>query len=255
MPLTVLSDQELAQRTREGDSSAFGELWRRHRSAVRSSASSFSQIADPDDIVQEAFTLVLTALIRGEGPRDAVRPYLYRTARNVAVSWSRRRSADPGGDLADLDALAGVDNADSEADRIVENVITASAFRELAIRWREVLWYTAVEDMTPREVGQLMGLSSNAVAALALRAREGLRAAWIDAHLNDRRIRTECRWAVACLAEFERWSLPEAARERMGKRLTSCIYWYKRRSTTLATGSGSPSCPLFSVYSPLSQPQ
>jgi len=253
VPLTALSDQDLAQRTREGDPSAFGELWRRHRSAVRSAASSFAQIADPDDIVQEAFTRVFTALVRGEGPRDAVRPYLYRTVRNVAVSWSRRRSAYPGGDLTDLDVLVGVADAESEADRIVEDMVTARAFRLLASRWREVLWYTAVEDMTPREVGQLMGLSPNAVAALAVRAREGLRVAWINAHMNDRNIRSECRWAAACLAELERWSLPEAARSRIGKHFKSCRRWYARRTTTSAASPGSSSCPLFSTHSPLDQ--
>src|SRR5690606_3577112 len=48
-----------------------------------------------------------------------------------------------------------------------------------------VLWHTEVEDMRPRDIAPLLGLTPNAVSALAVRAREGLREAYLAAHLNQ----------------------------------------------------------------------
>lgn len=41
-----------------------------------------------------------------------------------------------------------------------------------------------IEDLRPREIAPLLGLTPNAVSALAVRAREGLREAYLAAHLN-----------------------------------------------------------------------
>lgn len=53
-------------------------------------------------------------------------------------------------------------------------------------RWRAVLWRIEIEDLRPREIAPLLGLTPNAVSALAVRAREGLREAYLAAHLNKR---------------------------------------------------------------------
>ena len=48
-----------------------------------------------------------------------------------------------------------------------------------------MLWHTEVEQETPAEVAPLLGLTPNGVAALAYRAREGLRQAYLQEHLAD----------------------------------------------------------------------
>ena len=42
-----------------------------------------------------------------------------------------------------------------------------------------VLWHTEVEGQRPAEVAPLLGMSPNSVSALAYRAREGLRQAFV----------------------------------------------------------------------------
>ncbi|MFE6233601.1 sigma-70 family RNA polymerase sigma factor [Cellulosimicrobium sp. NPDC057862] len=224
MPLTVSSDQVLLDLTRQGEMSAFSELWRRHWPAARVMASRFGQLADPDDIAQEAFTLLLAALTDGRGPHGAFRPYLYRTVRNVAVSISRRRTAAAMGGTEDLTMLPGAPVVASHAERVLDRSITATAFKNLTPRWQEVLWYTAVEDLPAREVATLMGISANAVAALAMRAREGLRIAWLDAHLEHRTVEPDCRWTVAHLAELERDALNAADTDRAQRHLQDCLH-------------------------------
>ena len=58
------------------------------------------------------------------------------------------------------------------------------AFASLPERWQLVLWHTEVEGRSAAEVAPILGLAPNAVAALAYRAREGLRQAYLNAHIH-----------------------------------------------------------------------
>ncbi|MBT2474610.1 hypothetical protein J7E68_08475, partial [Microbacterium sp. ISL-103] len=40
----------------------------------------------------------------------------------------------------------------------------------------------------------VMGMTSNAVSALASRARDGFRRAWLEAHIHDASRGADCRW-------------------------------------------------------------
>ncbi|HMO10501.1 MAG TPA: zf-HC2 domain-containing protein, partial [Actinotalea sp.] len=46
-----------------------------------------------------------------------------------------------------------------------------------------MLWYTEVEGLSAAEIAPILGLTANGVAALAYRAREGLRQAYLQQHL------------------------------------------------------------------------
>ncbi|WP_404593212.1 RNA polymerase sigma factor [Paenarthrobacter histidinolovorans] len=62
---------------------------------------------------------------------------------------------------------------------VTEHVRVAAAMRTLPERWRTVLWHAEILGMKPREVAPIMGIEPNAVSALLIRARAGLRAAYI----------------------------------------------------------------------------
>jgi hypothetical protein len=57
-----------------------------------------------------------------------------------------------------------------------------------------VLWLTEVEGAGPAEIAPLLGLTPNAVAVLAHRARDGLRRLYLQQHVPDADA-PECRWA------------------------------------------------------------
>src|SRR5207247_6692871 len=57
---------------------------------------------------------------------------------------------------------------------------------------RTVLWQLEVEDRTPADVAPMFGLSGNGVSALAMRAREGLRQAYLQEHIGTN-IPASCR--------------------------------------------------------------
>lgn len=219
-PVESLSDMELVEQAKRGGSSAFAELWRRHSSAGRTVARSFTSSTDPDDLVSEAFANIFQAIQRGGGPTGAFRPYLFTTIRNTAVGWSRKlRHEQPIDDLGELeDPLTSEDRTVEALDRS----LTAQAFRSLPTRWQEALWYSEVESMSAQEIGPLLGMKANAVAALTYRAREGLRQAWIQAHLTDAPVDSECRWVIERLGSFTRGHLGNRDAARLRAHLADC---------------------------------
>lgn len=215
--LSGLADSELARLARGGDDAAFGELWQRHAGAGLAAARQFATIADPDDLVSEAYLLILRALQRGGGPSESFRPYLYRTIRNVALGWVDKTMAVP------LDAAGELEDpaADPET-ATIRSTITVRAFRTLPERWQTVLWYTEVEGLEPADAAPLLGMTPNGVSALAYRAREGLKKAWLQAHVNTHRIPEQCRWTTERMGEYVRGGLSASARSRFDAHLETC---------------------------------
>lgn len=213
------SDAELIERARSGDSRAFGELWRRHYRSAARVARQFTSSIDADDLVSEAYARIYQRVLAGGGPTGAFRPYLYTTIRNLASSWGAA-SRDIQVDMIE----------DYEDDRIPEDpaawaldrTLTARAFRSLPERWQTVLWYTEVEGMDPHEVAPLLGMTANGVAALSYRAREGLRKAWLQAHVSDAVASGECQWALSKLGDHARDALSTRDRERLTAHLAGC---------------------------------
>lgn len=213
------SDAELIERARSGDPRAFGELWRRHYRSAARVARQFTSSIDADDLVSEAYARIYQRVLAGGGPAGAFRPYLYTTIRNLASTWGAA-ARDVQVDIVE----------DFEDDRIpddpaawaLDRSLTARAFRSLPERWQTVLWYTEVEGMDPHEVAPLMGMTANGVAALSYRAREGLRKAWLQAHVSDGTASGECQWSMSRLGEHARDGLSNRDRERLIVHLAGC---------------------------------
>ena len=215
---TDLSDSALIERTRRGDRAAYGELWQRHAASARTVARSYSSL-DPDDLVAESFTKIYDAILAGGGPTGAFRPYLFTTLRNTAASWGRGRRET---NLETLESFEDPDTSESATLEALDRSTTAQAFRSLPTRWQEVLWYSEVEGMHPQQVAPLVGMSANATAALAYRAREGLRQAWIQAHLRNAEAEPECRWTIDRLGSYTRGRLRARDTAKLEAHLDDC---------------------------------
>lgn len=228
MTFDRMSDAELIAAVRRGDATAYGVLYQRHLDAAkRVAACLVSTPAEREDLVADAFTKILRALRGGGGPNEEFRAYLLVTMRNGAISTSRRAAVSlyadvpetylprPGGDpvLTWFDTSAA-----------------ASAFASLPERWRMVLWHTEVEDETPAEIAKLLGMRPNGVAALAYRAREGLRQAYLREHLREVEGR-DCRATVSKLAGFVRRSVPVQLGRKISSHLATCADCRARAAT------------------------
>lgn len=213
-------DGVLLERLRAGEDAAFGELFARHSAAVRRLAFSLvNDRSEVDDLTAEAFFRVLQAIRRGSGPVDNVRAYVLLVARRVAWEWQvRRRDVPVSDEELTHRAGAGPDASGASTER---NLITR-AFTSLPERWRSVLWKVEVEGERPAAVGPKFGLSANATAALARRARQGLRAAYLQAHLTVDRGATGCRSVLEKLGAYTAGCVKGAERRRIRAHLSGC---------------------------------
>ncbi|WIB76982.1 sigma-70 family RNA polymerase sigma factor [Curtobacterium sp. MCPF17_002] len=213
-----MADRDLLRAVRAGDRDAYGELWSRHAEAIRKAASFFTGF-DPDDVTAETFARVLRSIEHGHGPVDTFRPYAMVAARNIATEWSRARSDLPLDVAGDVEDETLAEFASAHAD---DRSLAARAFHSLPDRWQEVLWYTEVEQMKPAEVAPLLGMSANSVAALSVRAREGLKQAWIAAHVRSENVPDEHKWAIERAAKYARNKLPAVQRRKIDEHLEDC---------------------------------
>ena len=213
------SDTELIESARSGDTSAFAELWRRHYRSAARVARQFTSSIDADDLVSEAYARIFQRVLAGGGPTGAFRPYLYTTIRNLASSWGAA-SHDVQVDV--IEEFEDERIPDDPGSWALDRTLTAKAFRSLPDRWQTVLWYTEVEGMDPHEVAPLMGLTANGVAALSYRAREGLRTAWLQAHISNAGTSAECQWTMARLGDRARNGLTPREKDRVELHLLDC---------------------------------
>ncbi len=213
------SDEELVANARSGDQGAFAELWRRHYRSGARVARQFTSSIDADDLVSEAYTRIYQRVLAGGGPSGAFRPYLYTTIRNLASTWGAKSRDVQVDDIADYEDPATIDDPVAVA---LDRTLTARAFRSLPERWQSVLWYTEVEGMDPHEVAPILGMSANGVAALSYRAREGLRKAWLQAHVSEPGASESCKWTIARLGDNARHSLTAREQEKMSDHLKTC---------------------------------
>ncbi|MEN2740531.1 sigma-70 family RNA polymerase sigma factor [Microbacterium sp. X-17] len=215
------SDDELVAIARRGDDvdgDAYAELWRRHSPAAYAAARSFTSL-DADDVVAEAFTRILVAIRAGGGPMMGFRAYLLTSVRNVAREWGSRHGHV---DATDLEDLADPAETEDSAIAAMEAGATASAFRSLPTRWQEVLWYSEVENLKPRHFAPLLGLSANAASALAVRAKQGFRDAWI-AHQLKTTEDPRCRATLTLLGAHTRGALSARDERTVTAHVETCV--------------------------------
>ncbi len=213
------SDAELIAAVRAGDTDSYGELFGRHRDAALRLSRQLVRGPDADDLVAESFVRVLTVLQDGRGPDEAFRAYLLTSIRRLHIDRIRAGSkVRPTGDEAELDrAVAFVDPAEMK----FEQGAAASAFSCLPERWQLVLWHLDVEGQKPADIAPLLGMSANSVSALAYRAREGLRQAYLQGHLAPT-LHASCRQTTGMLGSYVRKGLSARDTAKVDEHLDLC---------------------------------
>lgn len=218
-----MPDHALLTRARDGDGEAFEALYRRHHRAATRAAHSYSSRSQlAEDAVQEAFLRILRATQEGGGPQTEFRAYLATTVRHVIAGWTRGERTIASDDL---ELLAGEDTRDSTTpeSRLRWHLLT-KAFKSLPTRWQEALWLGEVEGVEPAELAERWNMTPNSAAALTYRAREGLRTAWLDAHVNEGVVPDECRPYVSDLGRYAQDKLTARRTEQVREHLDECDY-------------------------------
>jgi RNA polymerase sigma-70 factor (ECF subfamily) len=174
--LNELVVADLVSRARRGDGAAFAELIRRHeRLALGVAYGVLNDAQLSGDVVQEAFLKAWRRL--GDLTQaGCFASWLCGIVRNLSVDQRRRRRL----------AVCGIEEARGEADgrarepveemnrrELGERVTAALATLDETTRSAVVLRY--YEDLSSREIGEMLGLSSAAIDMRLMRGRQALK--------------------------------------------------------------------------------
>jgi RNA polymerase sigma factor (sigma-70 family) len=224
--MTHPTDAELIGVVRSGQVDAFGSLYERHVAAAYHVARQFARSrAESEDLVSEAFERVLHTLRAGRGPDSAFRAYLLAALRHAAYKKYRRD-----GKIELTDDFTTVSGVRTErisepfrdtALAALECALAAEAFAALSERWQTALWHTEIQGLSPADAAPILGLTANGVSALARRAREGLREAYLLVQLAATAT-PECRATHGDLAAWTRHKLAKRRKARVEAHLDTC---------------------------------
>ena len=220
--LADLSDDSLLDLVRRGSVDAYAVLFERYRGPAHRLAVYYSNTADAKDIAAECFARVYAVLRRGDGPQTSFRAYLFTSVRHEAGRRAKMRKRE-----ILTDDIGTVDRAVPDgtgALEVFERDLVRKAFASLPRRWQTALWHLDVEGLRPREVAPLMGLTPNGVSALAYRARDGLRKAYLDEHVTTtgRWLASDCRGVRPGFVDLVRGSATERDAAAIAAHLAAC---------------------------------
>lgn len=181
------SDEVLAQRSQTGDADAFAELMRRHHSSVYRIAYHMSGSAeDAEDLCQECFLKLHTALPRYDR-RWPFYPWFYRIAVNVCIEFARRKRNQPiwaslFSPRGRADREGPVPETPSTAPTPEEELLAGEQRRELlqALKalppsHRAILVLRYLEGRSYKDIAQILSVPERTVGIRLLRAKQALR--------------------------------------------------------------------------------
>jgi len=176
-----LSDLQLIDATLSGDTRAFDELVRRYQDRlVHSLEHALASRDDALDVAQQAFVLAwkkLSTFRREAGFYS----WLYRIARNVAISRIRRPKISSGS-LDHLHETAGFEPADEHSESAPDHALLQTeqiqlvqqALQEIAEEFRQPLVLKEIDGLSYEEIAQLIDIPLGTVRSRIFRARQEL---------------------------------------------------------------------------------
>lgn len=190
----------MARTLGDGDVSSeiFAELYEKNVDVARRVARRVVGIDLAEDVVQESFASVFSALTRGLGPQlegsDEVaqddfdkraRGYVLSTVRRTGIRWVNRsrQSIAFGDDSPELPD--GGKTPPEVAELSAESAFIRDAFKSLKPRHRLVLWLVDVEELSGTQAAERLGLSVPGCASLLRRARLALSQAYLATQVSE----------------------------------------------------------------------
>lgn len=177
--MTSESEQLFLEKAKSGDRNAFGELVRIHHKRMwKVALHLLGTTSEADDVVQETFLRAFRAIDRFDG-KSGLSTWLYRIAVNLSLNALRTRKRAAAVDIADPRlgsalASASSDPADDASSRQVAAQLL-EALDTLSLTLRTTVVLVAIEGLSHREVGEILGCAEGTVAWRMHEARKLLK--------------------------------------------------------------------------------
>lgn len=181
--MSVSDERELVVHAQRGDVEAFGELVRRHQSAVYNVAYRMTgSRSEAEDLAQESFLRAFRAFDRFD-PERPLRPWLKRITTNLCLNWLQTSQVKtttvvtdiqlPGQDTVTMDSYA---QSNPLPEQIVIHRETAeqiqAAILQLPPSYRAVIELRHFQDLSYDEMAETLGRSLSNVKSDLFRARK-----------------------------------------------------------------------------------
>ena len=176
--LDAASDADLLRLYAEGDPTAARVLTRRLTPmALRLAARVLGDMAEAEDVAQEAMLRLWKAAPGWRADEAKVSTWLYTVTRNLCMDRMRRQKS-RGGAAVDLAAIAEPADPGPAAEvRLTQGARSTAlqdALASLPDRQREAVVLRHLEDLTNPEIAQIMDISTEAVESLTARGKRNL---------------------------------------------------------------------------------
>ena len=169
-----MTSDDIIRGCREGDSVTQHRLFDCYAARVHQIAARLVGGADAEDLVQQIFLKVFTAIDRFAG-NSSFDTWLFRVAVNECLQHLRKKARQPAAcELCDADLAT-----QGEAGAIVDREFLAHALDRLDLDHRSVFLLRETEGLSYREISQTLGISEGTVASRLNRARRELRSALV----------------------------------------------------------------------------
>jgi RNA polymerase sigma-70 factor, ECF subfamily len=163
-------------RAKQGDRAAIRFLYLRYAGNVYGYARSIVRNDhDAEDVVQQVFTRMLTAIQSYEQRSVPFSAWLLRITHNMAIDYLRRRTPT----CDDPDRAVVEERAEFEAGQL--RGALRDALAELPELQREIVVLRHLGGLSPREIADRLGRSEDSVHGLHHRARRALKVALAEA--------------------------------------------------------------------------
>lgn len=220
--MRAVDDSTLASRAASGDPAAFSALFEKYQSAIYNYA--YRITGDPEDakdVTQEAFLKVFGMLERGK--QVEFRPYLYRTAHNIACDTIGEKKRFVGPDALDLEAEPGL-RADPERTALLrdQQEHAYKALFALSEKHRAVLALREMEGLSYQEIADVLEMPRNTVGVYLSRARLQFKEAFRMSAVDTERLAQECREMLPLLSAYLDDEVTAEERDRVESHLEGC---------------------------------
>jgi RNA polymerase sigma-70 factor, ECF subfamily len=162
----VSSESDLLQQAKRLEGPALAEIYDCYSPRVYRYA--FRLLGDAclaEDCVAETFSRFLQGLRNGQGPREHVQSYLFRTAHNLVVDHYRRSAT------KELDEeIPDVGNVEADVDQRISRDDVRTALQELSPAQQQVIALKFWEDWENEEIAQFLHKPVGAIKSLQHRA-------------------------------------------------------------------------------------
>jgi RNA polymerase sigma-70 factor (ECF subfamily) len=132
-----------------------------------------------EDILQETLLRCWNKKTLADGDGMAIRPWLFRVARNLVVDAHRTRAARPT-EISDDSWLSGMPSEVDDIDRLLSSVMVRDALRSLTPAHREALHETVFADRTTRQAAEALGVPQGTVKSRVYYALRSLKTVLTD---------------------------------------------------------------------------